>query len=115
MALRIEKLCQRQFTIRPGMPITGQSFLISQRAFGSGVCDVLNSPDKRNAFWVYAQPCTIYSILVITWYQPGIIGFYECEPLRRGNILQCEPAFLIGITEAGAGFVFESAALERKA
>ena len=25
------------------------------------------SPDKRSAFWVYTQPCTIYSILVATW------------------------------------------------
>ena len=88
MALRIESLCQRQFTIRPSMPITGQSFLISQREFGSGVCDALNPPDKRNAFWVYTQPCTIYSTLVVTWYQPRIIGCYECEPLCRGNMLR---------------------------
>jgi len=48
------------------MPTTGQSFLINRRESGSGVCDALNPPDKRNAFWVYTRLFTIYSILVVT-------------------------------------------------
>lgn len=70
------------------MLITGQSFLISEREFGSEVCDATNPPDKRNAFLVYTQPCAICSILVVTWYQPGIIGDYECRPQCHGNMLR---------------------------
>ncbi len=70
------------------MLTTGQSFLIIQRELGSEICDAINPPDKRNAFLVYTQPCTICSILVVTRYQPRIIGYYECRPLCRGNALR---------------------------
>ena len=45
------------------MLITGQGFLISQREFGSEVCDALDPPDKRNAFFgVHAAVCNLFNL-----------------------------------------------------
>jgi len=56
--------------------------------FYNFLCDDLNPPDKRKSFWLHTRPCTIYSILLGTWYQQRMIGCYECERLYLGIALR---------------------------
>ncbi len=88
MRSHIESSSQIRFMTQRRMPITGQSRPISQREFKDGSCLNLSRCDKLNGSCAFMQLFTIYSILAVTLFQLGTIGFSGCVLLSFGITLQ---------------------------
>ncbi len=87
MGSHIETSSRIRFTIQVSMLKTEQNFPISRRELESGSCVDLRVCGRHSGSWRYMLPCTIYSILAVTLFQPRTIGFSDCVLSRLGNIL----------------------------
>ncbi len=61
------------------------NFPTSRRELENEACVDLRVYGGLSGSWQYMLPCTIYSILGVTWFQPRITGYSDYVHLRLGN------------------------------